>query len=98
MCGNVFQVQDSSKLCDLETQIRSAQKTLVGNSGVERSLRKLKPIRRDNIKMDVDWNHLTPDRDQGCTLVNMEINLSDFTECWEFHEWLSNYWRFKRTQ
>lgn len=37
----------------METQIRSAHKILVQNPGVKRSLRKLKPIWGDNIKLDL---------------------------------------------
>jgi hypothetical protein len=56
ICHKIIQRQQQvmrSAISDLETQIRSAHKILVGNFGVKRSLRKLKPIRGDNIKMDL---------------------------------------------
>jgi hypothetical protein len=68
-----------------------------------RSVRKLKPLRGENIKMDLTdiwytcayWIHLAPDRDQWLAPVNMAMNFLDPTEWWEFLVWLSNYWPLK---
>jgi hypothetical protein len=49
-----------------------------------------------SIKMDIkeilcevtDWIHVALDRDQLRALVNLPSSVA----CWEFNEWLSNYW------
>jgi hypothetical protein len=47
------QIVTRSAISDLDAQIRSAQKILVGNPGVKRPLTKPEPIWADNIKMDL---------------------------------------------
>jgi hypothetical protein len=53
----VFQVKKQivprSAISDLDAQIRSAHKILMGKPGVKRPLKKPESIQADNIKMDL---------------------------------------------
>jgi hypothetical protein len=73
--------------------------TVVGEPDRKRTVGRSRHRWEDNIKMDlkeiecknVDWIHLK----QVAGFCEHHNELLNSIKCWEFLEWLSNYWLFK---
>jgi hypothetical protein len=74
---------------------RNAYRVLVGNPEGKSTLGRLRPRFESHIKMDIreiGWGCVL-DSSGSCEHDNEP---SGFIKCWQFGEWLSNYWLLKK--